>query len=100
MVAQTYADGDVDNPVVLTAFKQIVDTLDHEKNVGETQSLLQIFKTPSSRRRLALASSCAFFSVIAGNVIASYYLGTELDQAGITSSHTQLEIVSLQTSVV
>lgn len=92
VIAQTYANGDEDSPVVLTAFKEIIDTLDYEKNSEQTLSFLQVFKTPSARRRILLACSAAVFSTIAGNVIASYYLGTMLTNAGITSVNKQLGI--------
>ena len=92
VVAQTYADGDAANPIVLAAFKEIVDTLEYEKNVGETLSLAQLFKTPVARKRVLLACSAAVFSTVAGNVIASYYLGTMLDNAGIVDTTTQLQI--------
>lgn len=55
----------------------------------------QLVKTPSSRKRVLLAVSCAVFSTIAGNVAASYYLGPMLNNAGITDATTQLEIVSI-----
>ena len=71
VIAQTYADGDATSPIVLAAFKEVVDTIDYEKNVGETLSLVQLFKTPVARKRLLLACSAAVFSTIAGNVIAS-----------------------------
>lgn len=54
--------------------------------------MIQCFKTPSARRRILLACSAAVFSTIAGNVIASYYLGSMLSNAGITDTTTQLEI--------
>jgi len=92
VVAQTYANGDRQNPIVLAAYQEIVDTIDYEKNVGETLSLIQVVKTPNARKRVSLAVSAAVFSTIAGNVVASYYLGTMLDNAGITSTKTQLEI--------
>lgn len=92
VVAQTYADGDRENPIVLAAFKEIVDTLEYERTAGETLSLTQLFKTPTARKRVLLACSAAVFSTIAGNVIASYYLGSMLDDAGITSTTTQLQI--------
>ncbi|MCJ1358685.1 MAG: hypothetical protein MMC33_008685 [Icmadophila ericetorum] len=92
VVAQTYANGDSSNPIVLAAFKEIIDTLNYEKNVGETLSIAQLFKTPVARKRVLLACSAAVFSTIAGNVIASYYLGTMLNNAGITDTTTQLQI--------
>ncbi|KAI9708055.1 MAG: hypothetical protein M1820_004259 [Bogoriella megaspora] len=92
VLAQTYADGDETSPIVLAAFKEITDTIQYEKNVGETLSLMQLVKTRVARKRVLLACSAALFSTIAGNVIASYYLGTMLTNAGITDTTTQLQI--------
>ena len=94
VVAQTYANGDSTNAMVLAAYKEIVDTINYEKNVGETLTLVQMVKTPVARKRMTLAISCAVFSTISGNVIASYYLGSMLTNAGITNTTTQLKIVS------
>jgi hypothetical protein len=66
VVAQTYANGDAHNPIVLVAFKEIIDTIEYEKNVGETLSLVQMVKTPVARKRVVLAVSAAVFSTIAG----------------------------------
>lgn len=66
VVAQTYANGDTDSPIVLAAYKEIVDTLDYERNVGETLSVMQMVKTPVARKRVLLAVSGMVFSVIAG----------------------------------
>nr|POE74740.1 lactose permease [Quercus suber] len=93
VVAQTYADGDRDSALVLAAFKEITDTMEHEHaQQAKTLSIVQCFQTPAARRRILLACSAAVFSTIAGNVIASYYLGTLLTNAGITNATTQLEI--------
>jgi MFS family permease len=94
VVALTYADGDQENPVVLAQYKEIIDTLNFEVENGETLNMMQTIKTPSSRKRLILACSVAIISMLSGNNIISYYLGTMLDNAGITDSTTQLEIVS------
>jgi hypothetical protein len=66
VVAQTYANGDVSNPMVLAQYKEIVDTLDYERNVGETLSLVQMVKTPVARKRVSLAVSAAVISTISG----------------------------------
>lgn len=111
VVAQTYANGDASDPIVLIQFKEIVDTIgkvsvlvmceltlsakDFEKNVGETLSMKQMIRTPIARKRVIIACSVAVFSTLAGNIIASYYLGTMLTNAGIISTTTQLQIVSL-----
>lgn len=54
-------------------------------------SPLEIVKTPTARKRLLIGMSPGPFSCIAGNIIASYYLGSELDTAGITDSLDQLK---------
>ncbi|PPQ81957.1 hypothetical protein CVT25_014686 [Psilocybe cyanescens] len=92
VIAYMYADGDRENSLVAAQFKEIIDTINYEKSSGETLSMMQLVKTPSARKRVTLAISAAVFSTIAGNVIASYYLGTMLDNAGITNTTTQLEI--------
>jgi hypothetical protein len=92
VISLTYASGDRDNPVVQTAFKEIVDTLEFEASNDQKLTFKQCFSTASARCRILLACSAAVFSTIAGNVIASYYLGAELTNAGIKDTKTQLEI--------
>ncbi|TAQ90664.1 hypothetical protein B7494_g967 [Chlorociboria aeruginascens] len=91
VVAQTNANGDLSSPVVLTVYKEIIDTLNWEKTMGRTMSPREIIKTPVARKRLLIGSSVGPFSCIAGNIIASYYLGPELDTAGITNFNDQLK---------
>jgi hypothetical protein len=94
VVAQTNSDGDVADPVVVAIYKEILDTLEWEKKEGITMSPLEIVKTPVARRRLLIGMSPGPFSCIAGNIIASYYLGAELETAGIKDSLQQLKAVS------
>jgi hypothetical protein len=93
-IALSHADGDISSPLVLAEYEHIGDTILFEKNSGETLSVKQMWKTRTARKRVLLAVSCAVFSTIAGNVAASYYLGPMLNNAGITDTTTQLEIVS------
>ncbi|KAK5119743.1 hypothetical protein LTR85_007319 [Meristemomyces frigidus] len=92
VVALTHANGDRDDPIVLAQYQEIVETLEWEKSAGETLSLLQTVKTPSSRKRILLSTSVAVIVCLSGNNIVSFYLGSMLDNAGITNSTTQLEI--------
>jgi hypothetical protein len=78
---------------VLTIYKEIVDTLEWEKKEGRTMSPMEIVKTPTARKRLLIGMSPGPFSCIAGNIIASYYLGTELDTAGVKDYNDQLKAV-------
>ncbi len=78
VVAQTYADGDETHPMVLAQYKEIIDTIDYEKNVGETLSLMQMVKTPVARKRMTLAISAAVFSTISGEIKSSSLVNKRL----------------------
>ncbi|KAL1859655.1 hypothetical protein Daus18300_009520 [Diaporthe australafricana] len=91
VVAQTNANGNPNDPVVLAVYKEIIDTLAWEKKEGRSMSPMEIVKTPVARKRLLIGMSPGPFSCIAGNIIASYYLGPELDTAGITDTNDQLK---------
>ncbi|KAF1733810.1 MFS glucose transporter mfs1 [Beauveria bassiana] len=94
VVALTNANGDLQDPVAMAVYKQIVDTLEWEKKEGRTMSPKEIFKTPTARKRVLIGGSAGPFSCIAGNIIASYYLGDELKTAGIDSSNDQLKALA------
>ncbi|KAM0313571.1 hypothetical protein ACHAO8_005375 [Botrytis cinerea] len=66
VIAQTHANGDTSNPIVLAQYKEIIDTIEYERNVGETLSLKQMVKTPVARKRVSLAISAAVISTISG----------------------------------
>lgn len=89
VVAQANANSNVDDPVVLAVFKEIIDTLKWEKE--NVMTFMETIKNPIARKRLLIGSSAGPFSCIAGNIIASYYLSSELDTAGITDSTAQLQ---------
>lgn len=80
--------------MVLAVYREIVDTLKWEKEQGQTLSPMELIKTPVARKRFLIGMSPGPFSCIAGNIIASYYLGAELDTAGITNTNDQLKAVS------
>ncbi|PSR74860.1 general substrate transporter [Coniella lustricola] len=82
-----------DAAVVATVYREIVDTLAWEKKHGATMRLAEIWRTPTARRRLLIGMSPGPFSCIAGNIIASYYLASELDTAGVTDTVAQLKAV-------
>jgi hypothetical protein len=94
-IALAYSNGDRDDPIVLAQYKGIVDTLKFERENDQTLSMVQTIKTKSARKRMLLNISVAIFTMLSGNNIISYYLGGMLTDAGITSTTTQLEIVSL-----
>ncbi|KAJ7236753.1 hypothetical protein B0H12DRAFT_1075780 [Mycena haematopus] len=73
-----HANGDVNDPVVLAQYKDIIDTIDYEKNVAEPLSLRQM-----ASKRIAESSV---------NSLSIYTLGIMLNDAGITNTTTQLQI--------
>ncbi|KAL1625296.1 Solute carrier 2, facilitated glucose transporter member 1 [Diplodia seriata] len=90
-LAMTHSDGDQKDAATLVEFQSISDTLKWEKESGE-MTVKEIVRTPSRRKRITLTISVAVFSMLSGNNIVSYYLGTMLDGAGVTDTTTQLEI--------
>ncbi|OTB00599.1 hypothetical protein M426DRAFT_75679 [Hypoxylon sp. CI-4A] len=90
-VAQTNSNGNLLDPVAIAVYKEILDALEWEKKEGRTMSPKEIVKTPTARKRLLIGMSAGPFSCIAGNIIASYYLGNELATAGITDATAQLQ---------
>ena len=88
------------DPIAIAVYKQIIDTIAWEKVEGRTVSPKEMFKTPVSRKRLLIGMSPGPFSCIAGNIIASYYLGAELDTAGITNPNDQLKAVRVPVHIL
>lgn len=95
VVAQANSNGDLSDPVALTVYKEILDTLEFEKKDGRTLSPREIIKDRKALKRTLIGASVGPFSCIAGNIIASYYLSAELDSAGISDANTQLQVVSI-----
>ncbi|KAK4506500.1 hypothetical protein PRZ48_000232 [Zasmidium cellare] len=79
------------HPAVQHHLREIIETLEFEK-FHKPLAIKAVVTDPSSRKRIFLAGTVAVFTMLSGNNIVSYYLGTMLDQAGITDSTTQLEI--------
>lgn len=95
VVARVNARGDKTDPRVIVEFQRIVDALHMDKAVAaKAMSPKELIRTPTARRRLAIGASPGLFSCIAGNIIASYYLGQSLTQSGITDRNDQLKAVS------
>jgi hypothetical protein len=94
-VAQTNSNGDLSDPVTIAVYKEILDTIRWEKEQGRSMSPMELIKTPVARKRFLIGMSPGPFSCIAGNIIASYYLGSELDTAGVTNANDQLIAVRI-----
>ncbi|KIW18328.1 hypothetical protein PV08_02616 [Exophiala spinifera] len=91
-IAATGSNGDLNDPAVLIQYREITDTLAFERSYEKPSFISQCLNSASTRKRIFLVTQVALFSMLAGNNIISYYLGTMLNQAGVTNSTTQLEI--------
>jgi hypothetical protein len=47
VLAATHADGHLDDPVVLGQYKEIVDTIQYEKNAGQQLTMRELVRLPS-----------------------------------------------------
>lgn len=81
-----------DDVGVQVQFREIVDTMEYEKSKDDSLGFREIVRGAPNRRRLMLALSLAPLTMLTGSNVITYYYGTMLDQAGITSSKTQMEI--------
>ncbi|KAF3025535.1 hypothetical protein E8E14_009561 [Neopestalotiopsis sp. 37M] len=82
-----------DDVGVQVQFREIVDTMEYEKSKGNGGlGFREIVRGAPNRRRLVLALSLAPLTMLTGSNVITYYYGTMLDQVGITSSKTQMEI--------
>lgn len=90
-IAQACSDGNTDATIVQAQYIQIIESIEFEKNL-EPPTIKEIATKAPLRKRMLIVLSCAVFSMFTGSNIFSYYLGTALDNAGITDPTLQLEI--------
>lgn len=65
------ANGDANDPVTLTQFQQVSETVEYEKENKASQNWIDAFKTKTNRKRMLLACSCAVFGNVSGSGIIS-----------------------------
>ncbi|EFX02370.1 hexose transporter [Grosmannia clavigera kw1407] len=81
-----------DDTAVQLQYQEVLDTMTYEKTEGRSLGFREIVRSPANRKRLGLALSVAPLTMLTGSNVITYYYGTMLDQAGITSSKTQMEV--------
>lgn len=87
VVASIYSCGDVSSPVAIAQHNEILNTMQQERESGQTLSYGEMVRTHNLRNRLILDLNVAVISMSSGNNIVSYYLGDMLTKAGIYNSH-------------
>lgn len=91
ILAKYHARGDTEDEVVQIEYQEIQQTLALEQQF-EGNSWSELWRTPGNRHRLIILVSLGVFSQCSGNGLVSYYIFIVLQDIGITSSKTQLEI--------
>ncbi|RDW67511.1 hypothetical protein BP6252_08907 [Coleophoma cylindrospora] len=81
-----------DSVEVQKTFEEIETTLASENDMYKGNPWSELISTPANRKRLIIAVSFGLMIELFGNFVVSYYLGSILDQAGITNTDTQLKI--------
>lgn len=87
ILANINAAGDTDDDCVKLQFYEICDTIGYERNPLPCD---QMMRSRSARKRLTIAASCAFFSMLQGNLLVQYEIGNVLDHAGLRDNESQL----------
>ena len=96
VIAQVNARGDLDSPLVLAEYKQIVDMLEYDRTLGKSMSPLEMFRDASQPETTLHRRDSFHLRKRGGQHIATYYLGAELATAGIVDSTQQLKAVSMK----
>lgn len=75
-----------DDAGVQLQYQEVMDTLAYEKADGRSLGFREIVRNAPNRKRLYLCLSVSPLTMLTGSNIITYYYGTMLDQAGITSA--------------
>ncbi|KAH8809154.1 general substrate transporter [Xylogone sp. PMI_703] len=90
-VALVASNGDTADTVSNALYEKIEEGSKLENSQKLDVSFRGIINDPVARRRLLIGASAGSFSAVAGNIIATFYLGAELKTAGITDTVSQLK---------
>ncbi|KAH7410745.1 general substrate transporter [Cadophora sp. MPI-SDFR-AT-0126] len=91
LLVKWHGGGDPDSVIVGLEYEEICQTLAFEKTV-QKMNFKTLVSTRPNRWRLGCTVAVAVFCQLSGNNTITYYLGTVLTTAGITSVPTQLAI--------
>lgn len=79
-LASTHSNGDESDPHTLAQHREIVETLEYERQNGQHTSYGQIFRTLNSRRRLLLVVSV---SILAQSCGRGFFVFAEVEVGGL-----------------
>ncbi|KAF5632418.1 uncharacterized protein FTJAE_7528 [Fusarium tjaetaba] len=89
--ALVVSNGDIEDPVANSLYEKIVQGSKLVDSKNPNTAFWSIMKDAVARRRLLIGASVGVFSSISGNLIATFYLGTALETAGVTETKSQLK---------
>ncbi|PMD41599.1 general substrate transporter [Hyaloscypha variabilis F] len=89
-LAKWHANGNENNLTVQFEYREIRETLRIEKEVNQTTSYLDFFRTKGNRWRLAIIISIGIISQYSGNAVISNYANLIYTNAGITHQNQKL----------
>lgn len=89
-LAKWHANGNENNLTVQFEYREIRETLKLEKEINETSSYADFFRTKGNRWRLAIIISIGIISQYSGNAVISNYANLIYTNAGITSQQQKL----------
>lgn len=89
VLANVNSGGDTTDALVRLQFCEIVDTIGYERH---PMSWRQMLRSHGARKRLIISATCAFFSMVQGNVLTQYEIGKMLEHAGLKDTKTQLMV--------
>ncbi|KAJ5106411.1 hypothetical protein N7456_003086 [Penicillium angulare] len=92
VVAQSYAGGDLNAPIVTETCEMIETALALERSTSTQTFASEMIRTKGNRHRLLISFSLAIFTQWCGSGVVSYYLTLILDTVGVTSIENQLII--------
>jgi Sugar (and other) transporter len=73
-LASTHSDGDKEDMITLAAHKEIIDTLNWERESGMKKTYAEVFKTPNSRYRIMLVIGIATIAQASGTISSTPFL--------------------------
>ncbi|KAL2064513.1 hypothetical protein VTL71DRAFT_3650 [Oculimacula yallundae] len=89
-LAKWHANGNENNLTVQFEYREITETLRLEKEVNQSTSYLDFFRTKGNRWRLAIIISIGIISQYSGNAVISNYANLIYTNAGVTGQKQKL----------
>ncbi|EGY22161.1 hypothetical protein VD0002_g5171 [Verticillium dahliae] len=83
ILAKLHGEGDVDHPIVQLQLKEMMAQISTEASDKRWWDYRELYNTHSARRRLICVLGMAIMGQASGNSLASYYLVTMMNTAGI-----------------